>query len=239
MNIDELRKLNPNLTIHETSEPSLAKYARTLDPSPYRSLMQLADRVTEIDPESNHYVASMPELEADSSFSRLKLWFGGKSIQVGCCNGPNFLLNALEWHESPEIDMAVTDMLLLLGRRSDVASDGTYDAAKIECFYVPKNSVIELIPETLHYSPCKALSSGFKSIIVLPRETNHELSADEEAAVREEMRRASSLGKCNIQIRLLWMKDKWLIAHPETTKLVECGAFPGIKGNNIRVNYLT
>ena len=35
--------------------------------------------------------------------------FGGLPVQIGYCNGSNVKLNALEYHRSSEIDIAVTD----------------------------------------------------------------------------------------------------------------------------------
>ncbi|GKU85175.1 hypothetical protein NCCP28_45710 [Niallia sp. NCCP-28] len=34
----------------------------------------------------------------------------------------------------------------------------------------------------------------------------------------------------------MFMKNKWLIAHPEREQLINKGAHPGIKGENIKVN---
>jgi len=37
--------------------------------------------------------------------------------------------------------------------------------------------------------------------------------------------------------RLLFMRNKWLLAHPERKQLIEKGAYPGIIGPNIVVEY--
>jgi hypothetical protein len=229
MGIEEIRKANRGLAVRDIADPALAPYGKLHAPEGFSSLAALADRITGIDPDANRYVASVPELEADPSAALLGLPFGFADIQVGYCNGPNSRLNGLEWHKSAEVDIAVTDLVLLLGKRSDIGSDGCYDSRKLECFYLPKGTAIELYPEVLHFSPCKVESGGFKSVIVLPRGTNGTLTSNELAVSRN----AVAFG--NIEPRLLFMRNKWLVAHPDRTILVERGAFPGIRGENIEI----
>ncbi len=226
-----LRKANPSLRIRDAADPSLALYGRLLAPEPFAPLVALADRITGIDPENNRYVASLGELEADPCAPLLEARFGFAPIQVGFCNGPNSALNALEWHKSAEIDIAVTDLVLLLGRRGDLDADGHYDSAKLDCFFLAKGDILELLPETLHFSPCRALASGFKSIIALPAGTNQPLTPGELEAARK-----ASQALDEAEPRLLFMKNKWLVAHPERRILIERGAFAGIMGENIAIN---
>lgn len=230
MSIAELRKANPSLRILDAADPAIGRYGRLLPSEPFAPLVDLADRVTGIDPAANRYVASLGELEADPCADFLKARFGFAPIQVGYCNGPNSSLNALEWHKSAEIDIAVTDLVLLLGRRCDVGADGSYDSSKLDCFYLAKGTVLELLPEALHFSPCRARASGFKSVIALPAGTNLPLAAGEFAAASEA---GQPLG--DIEPRLLFMRNKWLIAHPERRVLIEKGAFPGIRGENTAI----
>lgn len=239
MVFEKLKSINPGLDIRGVDDPAFARYARVLDAAPYHTLMDLLDRLVRPNAESNHYVASVPALEADASYERLRLMYGCTDTQVGYCCGPNSLLNAMEWHESPEINMAVTDMVLFLGRRSDIAPDGTYGSDKAECFYLPQGTAVELLPETLHYSPCKVYASGFTCVVVLPRETNQEFSRAERDAIREEsLLPDASPGRKNLKLRMLMMKDKWLIAHAEAEDLVSSGAFIGVVGKNYRLNFL-
>lgn len=46
--------------------------------------------------------------------------YGGCPVQTGYCNGHNNMFNALEYHRSSEVNIAATDMILLLGKREDV-----------------------------------------------------------------------------------------------------------------------
>lgn len=141
--------------------------------------------------------------------------YGGLPIQVGYCNGNNKKLNAVEYHRSSEVDIAQNDLILLLGRQQDIEADHTYDTAKIEAFYVPAGTAVELYATTLHYAPCSAGEAGFRCVIVLPKDTNLELDF-------EPLKDGED--------KLITAKNKWLIAH-EDAKIA--GAFCGLKGENI------
>lgn len=164
------------------------------------------------------YVPSVEELEALPAAECFRdMAYGGLPIQVGYCNGSNHALNALEYHRSSEINIAVTDLILLLGRQQDLGVDYTYDTSKAEAFFVPAGTVIEVYATTLHYAPCTATGSGFRCVVILPKGTNTEL----DFLVSKE-----GEGK------LLAARNKWLIAHREAE--IE-GAFCGLKGTNITV----
>ena len=136
-------------------------------------------------------------------------------IQIWYCNGNNKKLNAVEYHRSSVVDIAVIDLILLIGRQQDIEADFTYDTAKIEAFYVPAGTAAELYATTLHYAPCSAGEDGFRCVVVLPRDTNLELNF--------------TPGKDG-EDKLITARNKWLIAH-EDAKIE--GAFNGLKGENI------
>ncbi|MCQ2611714.1 MAG: DUF4867 family protein [Treponema sp.] len=151
--------------------------------------------------------------------------YGGMPIQVGYCNGNNTKLNCLEYHRGSELNIPSNDMVLLLAPLQSV-KDGTLDTSLVEAFYVPKGTVVEVYETTLHYAPCNAVKDGvvskegFRVIIVLPKDTN---TAKPEITVK------------NTEDKLLWAKNKWLIAHPETSEASQ-GAFVGLKGINIDIS---
>lgn len=142
--------------------------------------------------------------------------YGGCLVQTGYCNGHNNVLNALEYHRSSEVNIAATDMILLLGKREDVEDDFTYDTSKVEGFFVPKGTVIEVYATTLHYAPCGVDGQGFKCVVVLPKGTNLDV-VNTYATAEDKL-----LAACN----------KWLIAHEDAH--ID-GAFNGLKGENITV----
>lgn len=163
------------------------------------------------------YVPSVEEMEVLPDAEELKnRGFGGLPVQIGYCNGDNKKLNGLEYHRSSEINIAVNDLVLLLGAEQDIESDGTYDTSLAEAFLVPAGTVIEVYATTLHYAPCTAEGeSGFRCVVVLPKGTNTELTFSPGTEGED---------------RLLAAKNKWLIVHEEANTE---GAFCGLKGENI------
>ena len=171
-------------------------------------------------PEDVVYVASVPELEALPVFYELvERTYGEMPVQIGYCNGKNKLLNALEYHRSSEIDVAVSDLVLMLGKRADITEDFQYDSAKVEAFLVPAGTAVEVFADTLHYAPCNTEESGFRMVVILPKGTNLDLMKKHENATDEE--------------KLLFGTNKWVIAHPDAK--IE-GAFNGIIGENLKLD---
>ncbi len=169
-------------------------------------------------PEDVIYVPSVEEMETMPEAKQFgQRIFGGMPVQIGYCNGNNHKLNALEYHRNSEVNIAVTNMILLVGSLFDVTDDFHYDTAKVEAFFVPAGTVVEVYATTLHYAPCNDGDNGFKCVVVLPRGTNTEmdftLSKEGEDA-------------------LMTAKNKWLIAHEEAG--IE-GAFVGLCGENLTV----
>ena len=167
-------------------------------------------------PEDTIYVASDAGMEK-LPVCRLieKNLYGQLPIQVGYCNGHNKKMNAMEYHRTSEINVASTDLVLILGRQQDVEADDTYDTAKAEAFFVPAGTVIEVYATTLHYAPCHTQDGGFRCVVILPRGTNTDMEPVENVFSED---------------RLLFAKNKWLIGHEEGG-LPE-NAFIGLKGEN-------
>jgi len=166
------------------------------------------------------YEPSIKELEDLKIAKDLKIReFGELPIQIGYCNGNNYLLNAVEYHRSSEINIAVTDLILLIGCQQDIEDDYSYDTSKIEAFRVPAGTIIEVYATTLHYAPCNVNENGFKCVVVLPRDTNLSLENNIERVGED---------------ALLFAKNKWLIGHKDTD-LGEQGAFIGLVGENIHI----
>ena len=204
------------MVIHKVTDPEFAPYGKVLQDYDLKDLLKEMAHTPL--PEEVIYVPSVEVLEslgAAKDFQNRA--FGGLPIQIGYCNGNNHSLNAVEYHRSSEINVAVNDLVLLLGRQQDIEEDDTYDTAKIEAFLVPAGTAIEVYATTLHYAPCNAEDDGFRCVVILPRGTNTELDF-EAGSGRED--------------RLITAKNKWLIAHPEAK--IE-GAFEGLKGENITI----
>ena len=70
------------------------------------------------------------------------------------------------------MDIAVDDLILILGKQQDIEEDHTYDTSRMEAFLVPAGTAVEVYATTLHYAPCHVKDEGFRCVIVLPRDTN-------------------------------------------------------------------
>ena len=167
-------------------------------------------------PEDVVYVASDRELEGLEVSKRIqKNMYGQLPIQVGYCNGRNRKMNAMEYHRTSEINVAATDLVLMLGRQQDVGEDGTYDTSLAEAFLVPAGTVIEVYATTLHYAPCHVEEDGFRCVVILPKGTNTDMEPVEELFFED---------------KLLFAKNKWLIGHREGG--LPKNAYLGLRGSN-------
>jgi hypothetical protein len=164
------------------------------------------------------YEPSIAELEslAIAEEFRVKA-YGEMPIQIGYCNGNNHLLNAAEYHRGTELNIAVTDAILILGSLQDVEDDFTYDTGKMEAFRVPAGVGVSIYETTLHYAPCNVQEDGFKVVVVLPRGTNYPLRDNHEGG----------------EDGLLAATNKWLIGHPDAD--LAPGTFLGLRGANLSV----
>ena len=202
------------MDIQKITDPSFGKYGKVLTDYCFQELLKEME-ATPL-PTDIIYVAGDEKLEALPVAKELQeRGFGGLPIQIGYCNGDNKKLNAVEYHRNSELVIAVTDVILLLGLAQDVTADFTYETSKIEGFLVPAGTGVELYATTLHYAPCTATSGGFKSVVILPKDTNTEVDFAK---------------GCGPEDKLLMAKNKWLIAHPEAEIP---GAFNGLIGENV------
>ena len=167
------------------------------------------------------YEPSVPEFEQLPVFSRLRdEVFGGMPVELGHCSGWNNKLNGLEYHRSSEVDMAATDLILLLGCQQDIDwKNFTYDTTKVEAFLVPAGTAVELYATTLHFAPCSVSGKEFRMGVALPRGTNEPLDVVPEKTGENQ---------------LLLQRNKWLLAHKDSG-LDKDGAWIGLVGENIEI----
>ena len=218
-----LKRCNAGIQIHHINHEAFKKYGKVLKGYDFTKCIEIMEH-KDIPETGNVYVASDNELmNTDIAKELSNTFYGGMAIEIGYCNGNNSKLNALEYHKCSEIDVAVTDLVLILGDIRDIV-DNKISSLSTEAFYVPSKTAIELYGTTLHFSPCKVSNQGFKSIIVLADGTNQPLESLPVAKSEED--------------KLLWMQNKWLIAHPESIPASK-GAFVGITGANIEIKYPT
>lgn len=205
------------MNIQKVTDASFQKYGKVLEGYEIDGILKEMEHSPL--PKDVIYVPSVEEMEALPEAVAFKdRAYGGLPIQIGYCNGDNNKLNGLEYHRSSEINIAVTDMILLLGAQQDIQADYTYDTSLVEAFFVPAGTVIEVYATTLHYAPCSAADGGFRCVVILPEGTNTDLTFPVGDSGEE---------------KLITAKNKWLIAH-EDAKID--GAFCGLKGENITLN---
>ena len=203
------------MKIQTINDESFRQYGRVVTGFDFSELLKEMEN-TEKPLDAVIYIPSDEKLEKLEAGTFLRnTVYGGLPIQIGYCNGQNRKLNAVEYHRSSEIDIAVDDLILLLGRQQDICDDFTYDTDKVEAFFVPAGTAVELYATTLHYAPCSANENGFRCVVVLPKDTNLDI-IDQPDRTGE--------GK------LMTARNKWLIAHEEAA--ID-GAFNGLTGVNI------
>lgn len=186
------------MKILEITDQAFRKYGRVIKDVDFSELLDEM-KSTPV-PEDVVYVPSVDNLEEIPVFWELQdKIYGELPIQVGYCNGHNVKLNALEYHRSSEIDIAVNDLVVMLGCQQDITEDFTYDTAKVEAFRIPAGTAVELYATTLHYAPCHIEDKGFRCVIVLPKDTNLDLEEDHQGG----------------EDAHLTAKNKWLLGHPE------------------------
>lgn len=174
-------------------------------------------------PESVGYVPEEPILqELPAAIEISEHLYGGMPVELGWCNGHNTRLNCLEYHRDSEFNLPAEDVILLMARQEEI-EDGKLDTAKVKAFRVPAGVMIECFATTLHFAPCHAdPAKGFRMMVALPMGTNTD--------------RPGISNKCR-EDQLLWARNKWLLAHPESDEAAK-GAYIGLTGDNIDVALL-
>lgn len=198
-------------------------YGRLLKNIQVQALIELADKITTIDPAGNTYVPSMPEFENLPIYDEISPLFGGMPIEIGYCNGPNQTMNGMEYHKSPELFIAVTDCVQFLCKPECLKDFSSCSSDDAEAIYFPKGTAFLLHPGVLHLSPCSVYETGFKSIIILQKGTNLPLPDDYDRNSEDP------------ETRILTKRNKWMIAHPQWRQLIDQGVHPGLSSTNRRI----
>lgn len=204
----------------KVTDESFKKYGRILDldTKEFVEIMMKKDTVME----GTVYKASDPDFEQLPLFTQLqKEVYGDVPIEFGYCNGRNNKLNAVEYHRCSEIDIAATDLILMLGCQQDINyANNTYETEKIEQFFIPAGTAVELYATTLHFAPSRENNEEFRCGIVLIKDTNLPLETKPTDATGEN--------------RLLFARNKWLICHSES-KPAKNGGCIGLIGKNLEI----
>lgn len=224
--LDELNKIN-DVPVLSVEDDAFVSYGRVLSGYDLTAYLDYMKERTTIPKERNCYVASVKEMEALPETAVLRdSVYGGMPIQVGYCNGVNSSYNGFEYHKGSEINIAVTDFMLALGHSYDIRNL-KYDVSQVQVFFVPKGCAVELYQTTLHLSPLKVCREGYRAVVVLPAGTNTPLEHEKKDVSDQE----------DEERKLLLMKNKWVVAHPNWEPLIRQGAYPGVTGENKCLKY--
>lgn len=165
------------------------------------------------------YEPGIASLEACGIFGQLRdRAYGGMPVQLGMCWGHNTKLNCLEYHRDSEINIGEGDFILLLAKMDDIV-DGKLDTARVKAFRAPAGAAVQVYETSLHYAPCQVCPEGFRVAVVLPLGTNTAKPA---------------LTPADPEDAWLWARNKWLLAHPESSE-AQSGAYAGLVGENIDI----
>ncbi len=206
------------MKIYSVYDPEFAPYGKVLEGY---DTAELVDAMLKIPfGEGVSYEPTIDSLEACAIFEELSVnAYGGMPVQLGMCWGHNTKLNCLEYHRDSEVNIGSHDFILLLALESDI-KDGKLDTACVKAFKAPAGVAVEVYATALHYAPCHVNEAdGFHTAIVLPKGTNTEKPA---------------LTPKNEEDKWLWARNKWLLAHPETSEAAQ-GAYVGLVGENIDI----
>lgn len=218
---NEIKNKNVDLEIQELNEDSIKKYGKIVSGFNFTDLVTKSKELYNIPENGTAYVASSKILESEDIHEEIsKELYGGSDVQIGWCIGHNQKLNAFEYHKGCELIVAVTDIILILADLRDV-NNNEYLTEKAEIIYVKKGEAVELYSTTMHFAPISVNKDGFAALIILPRGTNEPLEC------------SPNIRKCD-ENELLWMKNKWMICHPESPQ-AQKGAFVGLLGKNIEI----
>ena len=205
------------MKIESVYDPSFRSYGQVLTGYDTAALMASMEAIPL--PEAGvAYEPSIASLEANAIFGQLQnSAYGGMPVQIGMCWGHNTQLNCLEYHRDSEMSIGAGDFVLLLAKQEEIA-DGELDTAKVRAFRVPAGVLIEVYATTLHYAPCHVdESKGFRVAVVLPKGTNEAKPA---------------IVPVNAEDNWLWARNKWLLAHSESSEAAQ-GAYVGLAGKNV------
>ena len=209
------------MTIYTVYDKEFAPYGRVVEGYPVEGILEAL--ATTPCPQNVAYVPKVQCLhDAKDAQAVGEALYGGMPFQLGYCNGHNTKLNCLEFHRDSEFNLGTEDFILLIAKQEEIV-DGVLDTAKVKAFRCPAGVMIECYATTLHYAPCHTdPQKGFRVLIALPLDTNTDYRPG---------------GGVNTLDRMLWARNKWLLAHPESSEAKD-GAVIALAGENIDIKDL-
>lgn len=214
-NLEKLRALNPHVKIYTIHDAEFIPYGKPITDVDTSEIVKVGEEL--LTAGGGGYKASVPQFEALEIHESIRdRFFGQMPTQTGFVWGKNNKMNALEWHKNSEINIAIDDIVLLLGQLDEL-EEGMYHSDKVKAFYLEKGEMAEVYATSLHFTPCTVKKSGMGAVVGLPLGTNTQLQKP-------------------ATDRFLRNKNKWLICHHENCSMIEKGVEGNILGDNIEIN---
>lgn len=209
------------MKVYKITDKEFCEYGKVLEGYDFKEFFNALEKL-EIPDEGICYEASVKALEGDKEFTKMRdRGFGGMPIQIGYVGGNNKILNCLEYHKSSEFNIALQDVVLVLGKQTEIV-DGKFDTSLCKAFLVPAGCGVELYATTLHYAPMNVSNEGYRVACVLPLGTNGDKPQLDIVSIEDKMCAGS---------------NKWLMAHADSDD-AKNGAYVGLVGENIAFNNL-
>lgn len=218
-NLIEFQKNNPTYKIIPVSDPSFAQYGAVYSSYDLDSIGKIMETIP--NPSGTKYIENIPELTKDQTIQSIaRDLFAGMPVSVGATIGHSIEFTAFEYHQSSEVNIMMDDVIMVLAKRQILEQFGTIDPnTEAKMFYVPKNTVIELYNDTLHYTPLEVYKTGYKVIVMVVSGTNDKLPE----------------GFHTSNPRVV-KKGKFQVVHPTRQDKIDLGYQVALEGNVIKVN---
>ncbi len=116
------------MKIESVFDPSFWPYGQVLAGYDTAALVRAMEEIP-LPETGTAYQPSIPALEKCAVFGQL--WdnaYGGMPIQTGLCWSRNTKLNCLEYHRDSEVNIGISDFILLLAKQEEIV-DGKLDTA--------------------------------------------------------------------------------------------------------------
>lgn len=177
--LNTLQSFNENLNIVSVLDDKFKCYGSVLDGDDFADLVKFSLENIQTPSSGNLYTPNFPDLYKFKAIQDIKSKvYGELSIQAGYVTGHNHSLTGFEYHQGSETIVAITNLVLILGKKQDLVDD-IYLSEKADVFFVNAGQAVELYSTTLHYTPCKTSQDPFLAIVVLPDGTNSLLNEND------------------------------------------------------------
>ncbi|WP_281165741.1 DUF4867 family protein [Liquorilactobacillus sicerae] len=220
--LTKLRQKNPDYQITKISQASFKNYGNLLAGYDLQTVEDYFKKNVSYGEDGNSYNPSNPELEKLPVIQKIgQDVYAGMEIAAGECTGQAQSFSAVEFHQGSEVNLMLTDVVMVLGKRSQIKA-GLFDAAEdAKLFFIPAGSIVEMYSDTLHYSPIKVHPAGFKAVVIVLRGTNQPLPTDFES-------------------RNKWIvkKNKFQAAHAVRKDKLAAGIVEGVSGKLIKLEQI-